>query len=347
MARFELRVNGIYSAWMAEFGHDCPHCNEIRAGDPYRVANVSWSLIQRNDDGTLARHTLVDCGLGVMQSLLDFERTQDVHVVHEVLLSHSHFDHVGHLDWLASALRRNGRPEQPRPLPVYCTADCWRIGPARLFPWLVNKAIRHVPIEAGRAVELGNLRVTPMAVEHGSTAPGAVGFSVDFGLPIADCGLSGGDLPQPSSMPTRPDTSVGAEHPAGGGERRRVVMTCDLQRVPRPEDPAWQGADVLFIEASTWNRNPDTGHTSIQDGLELVRRWRPKRTYLVHYSGYEDARHAHSEVNGPLTYAELEAVVRRHAPELDIRVARHGMIIPLDEDWPGGMTNDEASMTNQ
>lgn len=300
-----LRVNGICSAWMAEFGHACAHCDEIRETNPYRIANVSYSLVQRAPDQSVLRHTLVDIGLGVCQSLLDFERRHDVHVVHEVLLSHSHFDHVAHLDWLSNAVRRNGRPEQPRPLPVFCTRSCWDVGPGRLFPWLVDKTILHRPIAPGAAFQLGHLRVTPMAVEHGNTAPGAVGFVVE-----AAC--------------DDPNTSAS----------RKIVLTCDLLRVLDPGDPAWFDADVCFIESNTWNRNPDTGHQSILDALELVRRWQPRRAYLIHYSGFEDARHPHSEVPRPLTCSQLAAQVRRYAPDLDIRVARHGMILPLDEPWP-------------
>ncbi len=302
---FGLRVNGVCSAWMAEFGHACAHCNELRGGDPYRMANVSYSVLQWSAERALLRHSLVDVGLGVCQSLLEFERTHDVHVVHEVLLSHSHFDHVAHLDWLASAVRRNGRPEQPRPLPVYCARPCWDLGPGRLFPWLVDKAIVHRPIAAGELVTLGDVRVTPMSVEHGSTAPGAVGFIVE----------------------AAPSLAV-------DGRPLKVILTCDLLRVVDPGHPAWRGADVCFIEANTWNRNPDTGHQSILDALDLVRRWQPRRTYLIHYSGFEDSRHPKSEVPRPLTYAELADVVHRHAPELDVRVARHGMILPLDEPWP-------------
>ncbi len=302
MTGLELRVNGIHSAWMAEFGHDCPHCDEIRETDPYRIANVSYSLVQRDPGGRLLRHTLIDAGLGVMQSLLDFEQSHGVHVVHEVLLSHSHFDHVGHLDWLGSSLKRNGRPDQPRPLPVYCTQPCWDMGPNRLFPWLVGGAIRHVPLTPGTAVELGAIRVTPMNVEHGRTAPGAVGLVIETTPALSD--------------------------------PRKIVLTCDLLSVPEPDHPAWHGADVCFIESNTWNPNPDTGHQRIQDALELLRSWRPKRTYLIHYSGFEDTLHPAAEVNRPLTRAELAQVVARHACDLDVRVARHGMMFPLDEPWP-------------
>lgn len=300
MAGIELRVNGIHSAWMAEFGHACSHCDEIRETDPYRIANVSYSILQRDDDGALIRHSLVDIGLGVMQSLLDFERQCDVHVVHEVLISHSHFDHVGHLDWLGQVLKRNGRSEQPRPLPVYCTGPCWEFGPVRLFPWLVNDAIRHVAIEPGRSIELGRLRVMPMRVEHGATAPGAVGFVVENPLP-------------------RP------------GEPRKIVLTCDFLRVANEDDPCWFDADVIFIESNTWNPSPDTGHQSILDGLRLLRKWRPRRAYLIHYSGYEDAAGPAAEVRSPLTTRELTRLANQHAGDLDVRLARHGMMLPMDE----------------
>jgi phosphoribosyl 1,2-cyclic phosphodiesterase len=304
----QLRVNGIHSAWMAEFGHDCAHCDEIRNGDPYRIANVSYSLLQYGPDGQLRRHTLVDAGMGVMQSLLELERTRGVRVVHEVLLSHSHFDHVAHLDWLASAVRRNGRPDQPRPLPVHCTGPCWETGPGRLFPWLVDKAIVHRPIRPGESFRLGEVQVTPMEVEHGSTAPGAVGFAIEL--------------------------------PSGGSaEPRKIILTCDVLRVTDRHDPAWFDADVCFIEANTWNPNPDTGHQCILDAIELIRLWRPRRAYLIHYSRHEDALHPQSEVSGPLAFDGLVSQVRRHLKaigqsRLDIRIARHGMILPLDERWP-------------
>ncbi len=319
MSGFQLRVNGIHSAWMAEFGHACAHCDHLRDHDPYRMANVSYSVVQRDAAGGLLRHTLIDAGLGVMQSLLDFERTHGVHVVHEVLLSHSHFDHVGHLDWLAQATGRNGRADQPRPVEVYCTQACWDTGPGRLFPWLARgegdagkAGLRHRAVVPGEAIALGGLRVTPMAVEHGPTAPGAVGFVVEAGGD-GDAAAPGGDTGE------RP-----AAHRAG---LRKVVLTCDMLHPADADDPRWFDADVCFIESNTWNPNPHTGHQSILEALALLRRWRPRVSYLIHYSGFEDADHPGAEVSGPMTPEELQRVVRRHAGELDVRVAEHGMIL--------------------
>jgi glyoxylase-like metal-dependent hydrolase (beta-lactamase superfamily II) len=120
-----LRINGIQPAFGIEFGLASPRADEGRTNDPYRQANVSYSLVQRKD-GQVIRHTLIDCGMGVVLSLLDFEYSHGVHVVHEVLLTHPHFDHFAQIDWLSKCLVRNGRADQlrvlaerPRPRPTH------------------------------------------------------------------------------------------------------------------------------------------------------------------------------------------------------------------------------------
>jgi hypothetical protein len=55
---FLLRVNGIQPAFGIEFGLESPRADEGRAGDPYRQANVSCSLVQWWD-GPVERHTLI------------------------------------------------------------------------------------------------------------------------------------------------------------------------------------------------------------------------------------------------------------------------------------------------
>jgi len=58
-----LRVNGIQAAFGIEFGLESPRADEGWANDPYRQANVSCSLVQRQD-GRVVRHTLIDVGMG-------------------------------------------------------------------------------------------------------------------------------------------------------------------------------------------------------------------------------------------------------------------------------------------
>ena len=108
-----LRVNGIQAAFGIELGFASPRAAEGRQADPYRQANTSFSLVQLRDE-QVVRHTLIDVGMGVVPSLLEFEVTHGVHVVHEVLITHPHFDHFAQLDWLSMALLRNGRrPASP------------------------------------------------------------------------------------------------------------------------------------------------------------------------------------------------------------------------------------------
>lgn len=108
MTELLLRVNGIQPAFGIEFGLAGPRADEGGA-DPYRQANVSYSLVQRKD-GEVVRHTLIYCGMGVVPSLLEFEHTHGVRVV---FITHPHFDHFAQLDWLSICLVRSGRSDQP------------------------------------------------------------------------------------------------------------------------------------------------------------------------------------------------------------------------------------------
>ena len=167
-----LRVNGIQPAFGVEFGLASPRANEGRDGNPYRQANVSYSLVQRRD-GQVVRHSLIDCGMGVVPSLLEFEKTHGVHVLHEFLLTHPHFDHIAQLDWLSMCLMRNGRPDRPRPLPIFASPECWEDGPNRVHRYLAERSDFR-PLVPEIAVVLGDLTVIPFVVDHGPKAPGAV-----------------------------------------------------------------------------------------------------------------------------------------------------------------------------
>ena len=292
-----LRVNGIQAAFGIEFGLDSPRADEGRAGDPYRQANVSYSLVQRQD-GQVVRHTLIDCGMGVVPSLLEFEHSHGVHVVHEVLLTHPHFDHFAQLDWLSMCLLRSGRPDQPRPLPIYASQECWDNGPNRVHRYLAERSDFR-PLQPGVAVVLGDVTVTPFAVDHGPKAPGAVGFVVQHGS-------------------------------------RKIVITGDFLRVAEEDNPLLFDADVMFLDANTWHPAEWTWHQSVLGNLRLIDKWRPKRAYMIHYSGYEDREHAGDSVNGPMSMARFQDELRRLPGGHDIRPAAHGMVLGDTVAWPQG-----------
>ncbi len=290
-----LRTNGIQAAFGIEFGFASPRADEGRQVGPYRQANVSYSLLQQRD-GQVVRHTLIDVGMGVMPSLLDFEVTHGVHVVHEVLITHPHFDHFAQLDWLSMALLRNCRQDQPRPLPIYATRACWEAGPNAVHRYLAERSDFH-PIEPGSPITLGDLVLTPIAVDHGPKAPGAVGFLVQHG-------------------------------------DRKIVLTGDFLHVPNEDDPMLFGADVCFMDANTWHPADWTSHSSVVGNLRLIDKWKPKRVYFVHYSGYEDRERADDAINGPMAIGLFRKELHRVRPDLDLRLAEHAMILGDMVDWP-------------
>jgi phosphoribosyl 1,2-cyclic phosphodiesterase len=289
-----LRVNGIQPAFGIEFGSASPRSDEGRR-DPYRQANVSFSVIQRQGADVL-RHTLIDCGMGIVPSLLEFERSHGVHVIHETFISHLHFDHFAGLDWLTMCTERNGRPDQPRPLPIYATPPTWENGPARVFSRLADRTIWR-PLVPWQPVPCGDVTVTPFPVEHGPSAPGAVGFVVQHGS-------------------------------------RKIVMTCDFRSVPDEDHPLLKDADVCFMEANTWHPVEWLAHQSVLGALRLVQKWRPKRTYLLHYSGYEDRNFPDDPIHEPLAFGRAEQELAKIRGDMDVHLARHGMVLGDDTAWP-------------
>ena len=290
-----VRANGIQPAFGIEFGLASPRADEVRAADPYRQANASYSILQRQG-ARIVRHTLVDVGMGVVPSLLDLEASHDVHVVHEVFLTHAHYDHFAQLDWLSVALMRNGRQDQPRPLPVYATRACWHRGPNAVFPHLAERT-EFRPIEPGQAVRLDSVAVTPFAVEHSPSAPGSVGFVIQHG-------------------------------------GRKVIITGDFARVPGEDAPLFRDADICFMEANTWHPIDGLDHQSVLGNLRLIEKWNPRRVYFIHYSGFEDREFGDDPINGPMALSQLEAELRQLNHPVDLQVATHGMILGETAPWP-------------
>ena len=290
-----LRVNGIQPAFGIGLGLDDPRNREGRAADPYRQANVSYSLVQRRA-GKVVRHSLIDVGMGVVPSLIEFEQTHGVHVVHEVLLTHPHFDHIAQLDWLSMCAVRNGRPDQPRPLPIYASAECWENGPKRVHRHLAGRSDFR-PLQPHVPILLGDVSVTPLAVEHGPTAPGAMGFVLRHGS-------------------------------------RKIIITGDFRQVADENDPLLAGADVAFFDANTWHPTENTWHQSVLGNLRLINKWQPKRSYMIHYSGYEDQAHPADPINGPMDAPRFRRELQRVAEGRDVQLAEHGMILGDATAWP-------------
>lgn len=313
-AELLLRINGRHAAWPARLAGRSPRDAEVRRA-PYRAANTSISLLLRRG-GELLLHVLIDVGLGVVNSLLELERTGGVDRVDALCLTHSHFDHIAGLDWLLASLARSPVAGQPWPLPLFCTSACFDEvfePPRMLYFW--RASVAHTPLLPGAPVTIAGrggavITVSAVPVEHGPTAPGAAILAVE----------------------TR-----------WTGRPLRFGFAWDLLRLAPGAEPApFFDCDLLFVDSTTVHpmhdpENPAghrNWHISVEEMLALTAPWRPRRTYLIHYAGSRDDEPSpHDclapEVTRPLTNAELRRLAARlgktHAR--DLRVAAHGRVI--------------------
>jgi len=329
-----VHVNGHHASWPAKFAASGPRDAEVRRS-PYRMANTSISLIVRAGERVLA-HILVDAGMGVMNSLLDLQESRGLDAVHALVLTHPHFDHVAGLDWLLASLSRSTVAGQPWPLPVFCTPPAYDalFTEPRLFHWW-RRSVLHRPVQPGAPQLLwqqegARLTVSSVLVEHGPSAPGATIYAFDF--------YSNNALNNASS------STAGEEH-------RRVGVAWDMLRLQPDADAApIHDCDVLFVDSTTVHPQPDprsprghrNWHISVEESMILTAAWRPRRTYLIHYSGSHDEDPAPHDcivpdVQRALTSYELAQLAARLGDRFDrdLRVAGHGLCIPEHHPWPG------------
>ncbi len=108
----------------------------------------------------------------------------------------------------------------------------------------------------------------------------------------------------------------------------------DFLHVPDENNPLLFDADVMFLDANTWHPADWTWHQSVLGNLGLIEKWRPRRAYMIHYSGYEDREHANEPVSGPMGRQRFAEELRRIADGRDLRLPWHGMILGDGEPWP-------------
>lgn len=133
------------------------HCPACTSTDPCDK-RLRCSALLTTDSG---RNILIDCGPDIRTQLLRCGSPD----IDAVLLTHSHYDHVGGIDDM--------RPYcYPGPLPVYCTSDVERDLRQRVpycfaehpYPGVPQLELRHVdPYEPFEAAEV---EVEPVTVMH-------------------------------------------------------------------------------------------------------------------------------------------------------------------------------------
>jgi phosphoribosyl 1,2-cyclic phosphate phosphodiesterase len=165
-------------------------------------------------------------------------------LVHAVLLTHYHADHLYGLDDVRLFPKRLGAP-----LPLYCTGEvedkvrqafayAFAPGVEGLPPGVLPQ-LRFVRIEEGKPFEVLGERVVPILMEHAR-------FDV-LGFRMGD-----------------------------------VAYCTDVNRIPEPSWSLLEGLKVLVLDAL--RPKPHPAHFSLQQALEVISILQPTRAYLTHMS---------------------------------------------------------------
>lgn len=366
--KLHVVMHGAGAAFIRQPGCPCVRCAEpVLPEQPSpqdfadllawaRQAHTSASLVIE-EAGVAVDHTLIDCGMGVVDNLAALPTPARYQPIQRVLVTHGHLDHIAGLDPLMYALdmaRQAGDyapEEQPWPLPVWTTRHTWEryIGPNPRDPadgGLLRRAHDRLAFTditdaalALAAVELHPaLLVTPIPAEH---LDGGVNFLVEF--------WPSGDQAQ--------------------GDPIRIGCCWDLIRYPsgRPKE-YWQDValdpfngplydqmrdlDLLLIEMTNWRTGKghitfepqpakEAGTPAAYGVRDLIDAWQPQATRLVHYSGWGDRRQPDGSwlrgeacarnvnpATGPVSDRHLRRALRAAlGPEVDCDIAQPGMTL--------------------
>ncbi|MFC1597101.1 hypothetical protein ACFL5Q_04065 [Planctomycetota bacterium] len=332
-----FRMNGVAAGFLREYG--CKSCPQCSASKPQ--AHISASLIVKDtwdNKRQVIYHALFDCGIGAIDSLIDFGSPP----VDDVFISHGHPYHSLGLDRLVWGHARHYQGHLP--LPIHCTQATLDEGPKRVYPRFFKKepaerderkppkrGLFHVPVQPGRQEDIPkagiDLKIRPISVYQGGTAGHAVIWIVEFG-----------------SGESHRKLVLGWEFlhflpPFEGEDPCQHCQAKDEGHEPSDTDFAarfqdfFRDVDELFFDGNTrmpgMDVGQDTKHMSIKTGLEfLIPAVKPKRTWVVHYSGHEDE-------GGPLSDEELQSWIDRKkktgkyrvGEDAEINVAKHGMVL--------------------
>jgi phosphoribosyl 1,2-cyclic phosphate phosphodiesterase len=231
---------GTGAAWgLPEINCDCLICREMRC----RGEKRERTALLLSGETTL----LIDCGPDARTQLL----RNRVPRIDAVLISHEHGDHYLGLDELF-AYKRNSPKGAFQPIPVYLTAECWKVIGQR-FAYLEEMGvIKAREIGSGRWLSQGEFDILPFRTDHGAFAKGSVGFVIKF------------------------------ENPSG--EAVRLVYTSDFMDLPEVPPELIQ-PDYLIIQSFWVNepRNNRPHHMSFQRAIHFIEHLKPvKETFLVH-----------------------------------------------------------------
>lgn len=290
-----IRINGTGHAFGRELGCQCPRCRTINfamrrpsgliepfAGwdDPPWRANQSASVLVADAEGRAARHILIDAGPGVGESMAA-SGIEQLDRIEAILLTHWHADHTHGLNQICESVRRRRR-ENFQPIPLYCT-DATHDKLIASHRHVVENRLDFRSIDPSQPMLLGDkaqlqFRVTPIPVAHRDVA-GSVIYIFEAlvdGQPMRKV-IFAWDIDTPEAVVP------------GIDDNGRPIT--NLEMLGRHAQ-LLQGADILFLEANTWQVDASsgraTGHTSAVSSRPYIDLIDARRVLFCHLSGHED-----------------------------------------------------------
>jgi hypothetical protein len=192
---------------------------------------------------------------------------------------------------------------------VYCTPECSQ-QIAQMLPSFETSLFS--PINPGTPFEVGAFSVISVAADNAGDQPGLPGSVIYI--------IKAGE--------------------------RRIVAGWDFLKLRTDDESILWNPDLLVLGTETYNEHPSTGMISISEAYNIVRSWKAKLCYVLHYSGEKDREDAknqwHRGPQGPLSPDELQKAIDDHLRvsgregKFVIKVAKEGMT------WsPQDMTEEE------
>ncbi len=187
---------------------------------------------------------LVDSGPDLRAQAL----REGLRAVDAVVYTHSHLDHVAGFDELrAFCWRREG------PLPMHGTAHCLDVL-KQMYGWAFSKEnvylgyVKPDPRVIDGAFSIGEMKVTPLPVEHGSVE------------------------------------TIGLRFDVRG--RRSAAYLPDVKRIPAGTMRLLDGVDVMVVDSL--RPTPHPTHFSLGEALEAIEEVGPGEAWLTHLGHEND-----------------------------------------------------------
>jgi phosphoribosyl 1,2-cyclic phosphate phosphodiesterase len=237
------------------------------------------------------QNTLVDASPDLrMQLSLAGART-----IHQALLTHEHFDHIGGIPQLEYYVRLQSR----QPFPLYAGSHTLA-AIAEQFAFMAD-TLEPYPIEAWQSLVFDGVRYTALPAAHGMQTFGYI-IERDDALSGALHGAShDGPLGAPNDVPNgEPDDGSPAFMP-NDSRHRRIAYFPDTGPLAPEVLERLRNIDTLIIDATFNGKNwmPASHHT-IDEAIALAQSLEVRKTFLTHLTMHYDE---------PITTRELQELL--------------------------------------